>query len=265
MKSVWRLWLTMCLLGAWAGVGLAHAGALEDIQAKKQVRVCIWPDYFGISYRDPKTRQLSGIDVDMAKLLADDLKVELQFVDSSFSRLVEDLTQSRCDIAMFAIGITPQRLQHLRFTKPHLASDIMAITTKSNRRIQNWSDIDAPTTVVAVAKGTLHESVMKSRLQHAELKVLDTAGAREQEVESGRADVFMTDYPFSQRMLKTTDWARLVTPPSTYHITPYAWAVKPGEEPWLERVNQFLIKSKNNGSLKQAAQRHGLTPIVLLD
>jgi ABC-type amino acid transport substrate-binding protein len=75
----------------------------------------------------------------------------------------------------------------------------------------------------------------------------------------------MTDFPFSQRMLKTTDWARLVTPPTTYHITPYAWAVKPGDDAWLDRVNLFLSKSKTNGSLKQAAQRHGLTPIVLLD
>lgn len=261
MKHFFKLLALSLLWSTWGTV----AATLDDIQARKSLKVCIWPDYFGISYRDPKTRQLTGIDVDMAKRLAEDLKVDLQFVDSSFSRLIEDVTQAHCDIAMFAIGITPQRQQHLRFTKPHLASDIMAITTKSNRRIQSWADIDTPATVVAVAKGTLHESVMKSRLQHAELKVLDTPGAREQEVESGRADVFMTDFPFSQRMLKTTDWARLVTPPTTYHITPYAWAVKPGDDAWLDRVNLFLSKSKTNGSLKQAAQRHGLTPIVLLD
>ena len=96
-------------------------------------------------------------------------------------------------------------------------------------------------------------------------KVLDTPGAREQEVESGRADVFMTDYPFNQRMLKTTDWARLISPEKPYHITPYAWAVKPGEGRWLDRVNQFLTQSKSNGQLLKAAQHHDLSPIVRLD
>ena len=250
-------------MAAW--LGPAQAGVWEDVQARKAVRVCIWPDYFGISYRDPKTRQLSGIDIDLARALAKDLGVEVQFVDSSFARLIEDVTQGQCDIAMFAIGITPQRQQHLRFTQAHLASDIVAITSKSNRRIQSWADIDLKGTVVVVARGTLHETVMRERLTQATLKVVDHPAAREQEVESGRADVFMTDYPFSQRMLKTTDWARLISPEKPYHITPYAWAVKPGEGRWLDRVNQFLTQSKSNGQLLKAAQHHDLSPIVRLD
>jgi cyclohexadienyl dehydratase len=57
------------------------------------------------------------------------------------------------------------------------------------------------------------------------LLVLDTPFAREQEVQAGRADVFMTDYPYSQRFLANADWARLVSsPPGVYHVTPYAYA-----------------------------------------
>ena len=47
----------------------AQESTLDRIQAARSLRVCIWPDYFGISYRDPKSQQLSGIDVDMAKAL----------------------------------------------------------------------------------------------------------------------------------------------------------------------------------------------------
>ena len=244
---------------------LAQSSTLDTVTQTKVLRVCIWPDYFGISYRDPKTRQLTGIDVDMAKALGKNLGVSVQFVDSSFARLVEDLLQDRCDIAMFAIGITPQRQEKLRFTSPHLASDIYAITTKSNRRIRDWSDIDKAGTMVAVAKGTLHEPVMKEKLQAGTLKVLDTPHAREQEVESGRADVFMTDYPFSMRMLKTTDWARLVKPPQTYHITPYAWAMRPGDDAWHARVESFLQQARRDGTLRQAAERNNLLPIAQLN
>lgn len=255
--------LTLLLLLCWATLPVAQASdKLGTIGRSGLLRVCIWPDYYGISYRNPKTQLLRGIDIDNAHELAKALKVQLEFVDSSFAQLSDDLIQSRCDIAMFAIGITPERQEKLRFTQPHLASDIYAITTQTNRRIKSWSDIDKAGTVVVVAKGTLHESVMRSKLKAAELRVVDTPAAREQEVQTGRADVFMTDYPFSRRMLDQNDWARLVSPPSAYHITPYAWAVAPGDERFLARVNQVLNEMKQDGRLLTHAKRHGLETIV---
>ena len=227
-----RAWLFAALLVMLSTQGYADERRLGRILAAKQLRVCVWPDYYGISFRNPKTQTLSGIDIDMAEALASDLGVAVRFIDSSFARLIEDLTGDKCDVAMFAIGINPQRLEKLRFTRPHLASDIYAITTRSNRRIQSWNDIDQPGSLVVVAKGTLHEPVMRQKLKAAELLVVETPHAREQEVQSGRADAFMTDYPFSRRMLETTDWARLITPDSTYHVTPYAYAMQRGDDTW---------------------------------
>lgn len=241
---------------------IAAESRLDRIAAEGAVRVCIWPDYYGISYRNPKTQQLSGVDVDMARALGRDLRVGVEFVDSSFSRLIEDLLADRCDIAMFGIGITPARQQSLRFTQPHLASDIYGITTKTNRRIASWDDIDTSGTVVAVAKGTLHEPVMREKLKHAEVLVLDTSFAREQEVRAGRADVFITDYPYSQRFLASADWARLVSPPEVYHVTPYAYAMKPGDDAWFARVEAFVEAVKADGRLVEAARRHNLEAIL---
>lgn len=235
---------------------------LERVSTAKMVRVCIWPDYYGISYRNPRTQQLTGIDTDMALELGKDLGVAVQFVDSSFAKLMDDVSQDRCDVAMFAIGITPARLEKLRFTRPHLASDIYAVTTQSNRRIASWADIDQPGRVVAVAKGTLHEAIMKTKLKAAQLLVLDTPFAREQEVQSGRADAFMTDYPYSQRFLTNADWARLVSPPGPYHITPYAYAMQPGDDAWHSRLERFVSDIKRDGRLMTAARRHQLDPIV---
>lgn len=241
----------------------AQESALDRIQASKILRVCVWPDYFAISYRDPKTLKLSGIDVEMAHALARDLGVGLEFVDSSFARLIADVNENRCDVAMFAVGITPIRQEKLRFTKPHLASDIYAITTQSNRRIKSWDDIDKAGTIVAVAKGTLHEPVMREKLKQATLRVFDTPHAREQEVESGRADVFMTDFPYSRRMLKTTDWARLIKPENTYHITPYAYALRQGDDVWHARLERFVAEVKKDGRLRAAAARYDLLPILI--
>ena len=251
---------------AWAQGASAAAptgSRLHHIQANKKLRVCIWPDYYGISLRSPRTQQLAGVDADLALELGKDLGVAVEFVDSSFARLVGDVTGNLCDVAMFAVGVTPQRAEKLLFARPTLASDIYAITTRSNRRIKSWDDIDKPGVVVAVMKGTLHEPVMRARLKAAALLVVDTPMAREQEVESGRADVFMTDFPYSRRMLETTDWARLISPTSTYHMTEYAYAVAPGDLPWFNRVEQFVRDIKRDGRLLRAASRYRLESIVV--
>lgn len=113
------------------------------------------------------------------------------------------------------------------------------------------------------ACAALHaETAPASRLDRL---LLDTPFAREQEVESGRADVFMTDFPYSQRMLQNADWARLVTPPATFHLTSYAWAVKPGDDRWHARIQDFISAIKQDGRLLTAARRHKLEPIVILE
>lgn len=241
-----------------------EGGRLDRVRASGTLRVCVWPDYFGITYRNPRTQELSGIDVDLARALAKDLGLTVTFVDSSFARLVDDVTADRCDVAMFAVGVTPARAEKLRFTRPYLKSDIYAVTTRANRRIRRWEDIDRQGVVVAVAKGTYHEPVMRSKLERATLVVLDTPFAREQEVESGRADVFMTDYPYSQRMLQNAEWARLVAPAAPYHLTPYAYAVAPGDDVWLARVDRFVTDIQRDGRLLEAARRHRLDAIVVL-
>ncbi|BBB30807.1 ABC transporter substrate-binding protein [Neptunomonas japonica] len=236
---------------------------LTKITAQKMIRVCIWPEYYNITYRNPKTLQLSGLDFDMANELGKDLGASVQFVNSSFSKVTEDIAHDRCDIAMFAIGITPHRKEKLRFSQPHLSSDIYAITSKSNPRLQNWHDIDQPSSVVAVSKGSLHEFFMKKSLKSAKLLILNQPFARELEVRSGRADVFMTDYPYSRRFLETDDWAKLISPPANYHRTSYAYAMKHGDDIWYERVESFMRDIKQDGRLMLSAKHHKLSSILL--
>ena len=244
--------------------GPAAAGPVSDrVKAASSVRVCIWPDYYGVTYRHPRTQQLAGIDIDLSAEFARDLKVSVQTVDSSFVTLIDDLKSDRCDVAMFAVGMLPQRMQQLRFTRPYLQSDIYAVTTRSNRAVRRWADIDRPGVQVAVQAGTFMEPVMAASLKQATLVSVKPPATRERELESGRVDVFMTDYPYSRRLLDNADWAMLISPPAPFHVLPYAYAVKPGDDEWLAQVDQFVARIQRDGRLEAAARRHGLSEIVV--
>jgi ABC-type amino acid transport substrate-binding protein len=245
--------------------GTAQAGpVLERVKAAQAVRVCIWPDYYGITFRNPRTQQLAGIDIDLSAEFGRDTKWKVEYVESSFQKLVDDLRGDRCDVAMFAVGVLPARAAQIAFSKPYLQSDIYAITTRSNRVVREWADIDKPGVQVAVQAGTFMEPVMAAALKQATMVVVKPPATRERELESGRVDVFMTDYPYSRRLLDNADWAMLISPPKPFHVLPYAYAVKRGDEAWLATVDEFVSRIKRDGRLEAAAKRHGLGAIAVL-
>ncbi|WP_200932605.1 ABC transporter substrate-binding protein [Pseudorhodoferax sp. Leaf267] len=254
--------LLSALIAFAAAPPVAAQSTFDRVKSSGVVRVCIWPDYYGITFRSPRTEQLSGLDIDLSALLGRQLGLKVTYVDSSFASLVGDLTGDRCDVAMFAIAMLPQRMERLRFTRPYLSSGIYAVTTKSNPVVKAWADIDRPGVLVAVQAGTFMEPVMASELKKAQLVKVAAPATRELELEAGRVDVFMTDYPYSRRLLDNADWARLIAPPKPFHVLPYAYAVKPGDEAWFTLMDGFVGRIQRDGSLAEAARKHGLADIV---
>ncbi|PTT91974.1 amino acid ABC transporter substrate-binding protein [Pelomonas sp. HMWF004] len=236
---------------------------LERVRATGSVRVCIWPGYYGVTFRNPRTQQLEGIDIDLSAELARDLKVRLDYVPSSFPQLIPDLNAGRCDVAMYAVAMLANRKEQLAFTEPYLQSDIYGVTTRASRTVREWSDIDQPGVLVAVQAGTFMEPVMAETLKQARMVVVQPPATREQELEAGRVDVFMTDYPYSRRLLDNADWARLVAPPKPFFVLPYGYAVRKGDAAWLARLDEFVAAIKRDGRLAAAAKRHGLSEIVV--
>ncbi len=243
----------------------APTGALETIKRSGVLQVCIWPDYFGISYHNPRTGRFQGVDIDLAQAFAKDLGVKLAYVETDFGRFVGDLQAGKCQIAMMGVAVIPARAQQVDFSQPYLRGDIYAVTTFDNASIKKWADLDQPGHVISVMRGTFMEPLMRNVLKHATLIVSDQPGERERDVESGRADAFITDYPYSQRMLENTDWARVLAPEKTMQLTDYAYAVPKNDLEWLGRVDQFVSAIKQDGRLKDAAKSNNLLPMLITE
>jgi ABC-type amino acid transport substrate-binding protein len=241
----------------------APVGRLAAIRTRGELLVCIWPDYFAVSFRNPRTGELEGLDIDMARALAGRLGARPGFVETNFAEFMDRIEEGACDIAMMAVGVTPARAGRVAFSKPYMASPAYAVTTRTNGRIAAWRDIDTPGTVVAVAAGTVMEPLMRDSLRSAELMVVRAPRTREGEVLAGRADVFISDFPYTRRMTLMHDWARVIDPPGRFGETLYAYAVPRGDAAWLNEVNAFLERVRGDGSLARAAGRHGLGSILL--
>lgn len=271
---------TRILAGLIAALALTVAGVLTlgtteaEAQAKEshlvrvtkaqKLRVCIWPEYYAISHKNPTTGRLEGIDIDVAQALGKELGAEVQFVESSFGAFVADLQTDKCDIGMFGLGATLSRAKAVEFSEPYIVTSIYGVTRKDHPKLKKWADLDQDGLVVAVTLGSYVEVFMKGYLKKAKVLSVQPPATREGEVATQRADILMTDYPIAKKLEALHDWALIVAPTEPLAVTPYAYAVAPGDQMWLNFINLFVQTIKRDGRLLDYAKKNGLEPVVYL-
>lgn len=234
---------------------------LFEITKNKKLRVCQFPLYYSISFRNPKTSQIEGIDADLAKELASELGAQLEIVESSFGSFIADLQANKCEIGMFGVGATLKRAQAVEFSKPYLITNIYAVTRKESA-VKSWGDVDKKGVKVAVSLGSYIETFMKTYLKNAEVVSVAPPNTREGELVAQRVDVIMTDFPTAIKVTDEFDWAVYFLPPEKLAVTPYAYVVPQGDQIWLNFVNLFVDTIKLDGRLAKYAKKHKLDPIV---
>ena len=256
--------LSVCilpLLDPTAALAQQKVSKLVSVRQNGVVRVCQNPAYYAISFRNPKSGELEGIDVDLSKEFAKELNVKLQIVETNFGTFIADLQADKCDIGMFAVAATLKRGQAVEFSDPYLQSGVYGVV-KNDSKVQKWEDVDQPGDRVTTTLGTFMDDVMKGYLKKATYQTVTPPADGLSDVAAGKADVYITDYPTSIRLKKEFDWARLLAPAEPLAVTPYAYVVAPGDQVWLNYINLFVRTIHNDGRLKKAADKYNLGPMV---
>ena len=192
------------------------------------LRVCIWPDYYGITYRNPRSQQLSGLDIDLSSRAgARELGGGAGSTSSPRSRnWWATSTAAAATWPCSPSACWPAARSSWPSPSPTCRATSTASPPAPAARCGSGATSTSPACVVAVQAGTFMEPVMRDALKQARMVVISPPATREQELEAGRVDVFMTDYPYSRRLLDNADWARLVAPQRPFFVLPYAYAVK---------------------------------------
>ena len=253
--------LAVALVAPSAAGAQALQSRLFEVTKSKKLRVCQFPLYYSISFRNPKTGEIEGIDADLSKELAKELGAELEIVESSFGTFIADLQANKCEIGMFGVGASLKRAQAVEFSKPYLITNIYAVTRKDGP-IKSWADVDKTGVKAAVTLGSYIEPFMKSYLKNAELISVAPPNTREGELVAQRVDVIITDYPTAIKVTDEFDWAKTIVPEEKLAVTPYAYVVPQGDQIWLNYINLFIDTIKLDGRLMKYAKKNKLDPIV---
>jgi ABC-type amino acid transport substrate-binding protein len=267
MMGVTKFLGAMALAAAFGLTASAGAEAqqtqsrLYEVTKSKKLRVCQFPLYYSISFRNPKTGEIEGIDADLAKELAKELDAKLEIVETSFGTFIADLQAGKCEIGMFGVGATLKRAQAVEFSKPYLITNIYVVTRKDSK-IKKWEDLDQKGVKTAASLGSYIDVYMKDYLKNAEVISIAPPNTREAELVAGRVDAILTDFPTAIKVTDEFDWATYILPAEKLAVTPYSYVVPPGDQIWLNYINLFVDTIKLDGRLMHFAKKHKLDPIV---
>jgi cyclohexadienyl dehydratase len=182
------------LLLAFQFVSSALAGtALDIVRQRGVLRVGTTGDYRPFTLRNPDG-SYTGADIVMAQHLAQQLRVKLEFVPTTWSTLLPDFVAQKFDIAMGGVSILPERAAQGEFSTAVNTDGKRPIVRCSDKeRFSNIAAIDQPSVRVIEPPGASNEAFARSRLSHARLTIHNDNTTIFDEIIAGRADVMVTD------------------------------------------------------------------------
>jgi ABC-type amino acid transport substrate-binding protein len=196
-------------------------------------------------------RQLVGLDVEMAQLLARDLRVKVEFIEmedpTTMARL---LAAGRVDLAMTGFVVTPERAGEMLFSEPYL-DETFAFVVKDHLReeFSGWANIrDLGTFPVAVPDVPYYIDRIKARAPELELQAA-TMTQIEGGLKAGTLDaVVMPAERGSVLTLLYPKYTVVVPEPGVIKI-PLAYPVARRDQEWVQFLNTWIELKRRDGTI----------------
>lgn len=185
---------------AWAPATASAADLLATVKARGTLKVALEGTYPPFNYKDQKTGQLAGYDVDVARLLAAKLGVKVEFVSSEWASILAGLSANKYDVIISQVGINPKREQAFDFSTPYIYSMPQLIVRKDEKAVYT-SLADLKGKKLGVGQGSVYEQQAKA-VPGIDVRSYAAAPDTMSDLASGRLDAALNDSLMSAYLLK---------------------------------------------------------------
>lgn len=227
-----------------------QASALNQVVRRNKLIVGMEVKFFPFEYADTEGKP-TGFDVDLARLAARELGVEIEIKDMEFSGLIPALQGGKVDMIISGMTRTLARARTVAFTQPYFETGLCALVSKRKAPdISEISQLNAEGRILAVKLGTTGDLVTSRLFPKAAVNRYKEETACVMEVVAGRADAFLYDQlSINKHHRRNPDTTRALLKPITYE--PYAIAVRSGDFDFLNWLNLFLETIKADGRYQE--------------
>lgn len=233
--------------GAWAQDDL-----LDRVKKRGALRVCTI-NYTPWNILDPIDRSWSGINADIIKEISVSLDVKVEWVDSAWSTIIQNLRTDKCDVGAAALWTSAPRAQNVSFTRP-IGGDGSTLFVPADSKIASYEDVDKKGNIITVLSGSADEKLAKEKFKNAEVKslVTDQVAAHILEVASGRSNAAFGGFAGNAMFVaKNPNIKVKPLPELLVNYVPFAYAVPPKEYYFRDYLNIVISNLESSGKLEQ--------------
>lgn len=251
------LGLTGLAVSAALMIASPASAELKDILEAGKIKIAT-PENFPPFGSLGSEGEYEGYDIDVAKMIAEDLGVELELVPVTSKQRIPFLETDKADLVIATLGANPERAKSIWFSHAY-APFFSGVFAKPDVAVSTIDDFSGKK--IAVTSGTLEDlAITADAPEDAEIIRFGDNAATIAAYVSGQADVIVTGNMVALGISNDNPDFNLE---NKFIIanSPSFIGVKTGNIDLLQWVNVFVLHKKLNGKLDELSKKWLKTPL----
>jgi len=254
-KNIFLLILALLIAIAAAGVWWYQNQQTTDpslANVKKRGVLVVGSDIpYGVMEFFDQNNKPVGIDVDIASEIASQLGVKLEFNDYDWDQVFPSVENSKIDLAISSITITPDRQKEMLFSDSYFNGGQVIVVNADNQEIKGVNDL--ANKKIAVQKDTTgYSEAQKYTAKNLIFTYLNFNNPANgdgivNDIKNGKVEAIIVDYIQALSMIKDNPSLKIIGVPFTKEE--YGIATKIGNNSLMQKINSILQKMKSDGTL----------------
>ena len=194
-KLISAMLAALLLLGCGACAKQDNAGRLDEIKKRGYIEVCTEPYFPPFEFIDPAKSgdgQYVGMDVEIARYIAEKLGVELRIVPLEFGALLAGIADGKYDLAISALAYSPARAESMSLSRSYYTdeSSSYGFLVREEDAGKYTSIESLKDAVIVTQSGSVQEAIVKDQIpSRKELKLVSSMTDGFLMVSEAKADV----------------------------------------------------------------------------
>lgn len=248
LRKLTSLLAGLLLLGAC--VSTHAADLLDTVKTRGTLRVALEGNYPPFNFKDAKSGELSGFEVDLARLLAAKLGVKPEFTTTEWSGILAGLGAGKYDVIINQVGITEERQKAFDFSDTYTLSSAQLIVRKDEKRQFNSLD-DLKGKKLGLGQGTNFEQKAKS-VPGIDIKTYPGSPEYLSDLASGRIDAALNSNLLIGYLLKSSNLQLKAGAPVGV-VDSVGIPFQKGNPKFKAALNKALADIQKDGSFRQTS------------
>jgi glutamate transport system substrate-binding protein len=223
---------------------------MGKIQERGEITIGVKFDVPPFGFKNPQSGDIEGFDVDMGKIIAEELGVEPKFVEAISDNRIPFLQKGEVDLILSTMTINQERDLEIEFSEPYYIAR-GRILVPGDSDIQGIEDLGGKR--VCTALGSTYEETIREQAPEADLKLVNLYSECLELLQNGAIDAISTDDVILTGMIIQDDTLKMVGDELT--VEPYGAGIKEGDKEFQQFVSDTLEAAQEDGRWDEIYQR----------